>query len=417
MDDDSLFCTECGKPMPQGKVCPNCGVSINSGDLFCLNCGNKIIEVTPNTETNLVQSKCPKCGTIIDDNDIFCQNCGCNIKGYSSSGNDEETHNDASQSVTNTPKDPSPTIVFSDNTDKSKPYKNIESSSLSPSVPVSQANNPSPSIQEPEPFVVYQEKEKSNATLIILITLLLIAACGVGGYFYYDKIYLPEKIDREAPRYYTMANVVVLRSSRSAGADFNKVASLPYGTELITYDVDSEWARVKVNSQNGEKQEGFVASPYILNKADFFLMNSIFGNQDSKETIITTKCRLALLNYFKEKQYIGKIDDQMRLDVGISTIPNSENQWQVFTKPKDTKPNSVLFKRLYNKNSQFTDFAVIITNTVTRERKLLYFYFDDGEIPYLLDEQNAPSDGYIIDANYDYDYYSGSRELNISYSY
>jgi hypothetical protein len=73
---------------------------------------------------------------------------------------------------------------------------------------------------------------------------------------------------------------------------------------LITYEIDKEWAKVKVNSQNGEKQEGYVASPYILNKSDFFLMNSIFGNQDSKETIITTKCRIALLNYFKEKQYL-----------------------------------------------------------------------------------------------------------------
>ena len=67
-----------------------------------------------------------------------------------------------------------------------------------------------------------------------------------------------------------------------------------------------------------------------MEKKDFFLLNSIFGNQDSKETIITTKCRIALLNYFKEKQYIGKIDNQMRIDAGISIVPNSTNQWQVF---------------------------------------------------------------------------------------
>ena len=272
-------------------------------------------------------------------------------------------------------------------------------------------------VAPPPSEIPYQEAKKSNSTLIGVIILLAVIICGVGGYFYYDNVYLPDKIDREAPRYYSMANVIVLRSSRSAGADFNKVASLPYGTELITYEIDKEWAKVKANSSNGEKQEGYVASPYILNKPDFFLMNSIFGNQDSKETIVTTKCRIALLNYFKEKQYIGKIDEQMRIDAGISTSPNSTNQWQVFTKPKDAKPNSVFFKRLYNKNSHFTDFAVIITNSVSGQRKLLYFYFDEDETPHFLTEQEAPSQGYIVDITYEYDFYSASKVLNVEYSY
>jgi len=384
--------------------------------------------------------KCPKCNHFVNENAPTCPHCGEKLfdeNNLNESDNSQEQSSEKSQ-IENSLGEPSPNEqVVTD-----KPVQSIEKESLaegedsvspqaettprvdsseqrvySQQTPPQTSTTYSAPVAPPPSEIPYQEAKKSNGTLIAIIVLLAVIICGVGGYFYYDNVYLPEKIDREAPRYYSMANVIVLRSSRSAGADFNKVASLPYGTELITYEIDKEWAKVKVNSQNGEKQEGYVASPYILNKSDFFLMNSIFGNQDSKETIITTKCRIALLNYFKEKQYVGKIDEQMRIDAGITTSPNSTNQWQVFTKPKDAKPNSVFFKRLYNKSSQFTDFAVIITNSVSGQRKLLYFYFDEDETPHLLTEQDAPSQGYIVGISYDYDFYSASKALNVEYSY
>ncbi len=384
--------------------------------------------------------KCPKCNHFVNENAPTCPHCGEKLfdeNNLNESDNSQEQSSEKSQ-IENSLGEPSPNEqVVTD-----KPVQSIEKESqaegedsVSPQAettprvdsseqrvypqqtPPQTSTTYSAPVAPPPSEIPYQEAKKSNGTLIAIIVLLAVIICGVGGYFYYDNVYLPEKIDREAPRYYSMANVIVLRSSRSAGADFNKVASLPYGTELITYEIDKEWAKVKVNSQNGEKQEGYVASPYILNKSDFFLMNSIFGNQDSKETIITTKCRIALLNYFKEKQYVGKIDEQMRIDAGITTSPNSINQWQVFTKPKDAKPNSVFFKRLYNKSSQFTDFAVIITNSVSGQRKLLYFYFDEDETPHLLTEQDAPSQGYIVGISYDYDFYSASKVLNVEYSY
>lgn len=384
--------------------------------------------------------KCPKCNHFVSDQAPTCPHCGAILKEDVSSevSNVEEEQipesieiEDKSVDIPQSNQFVQPDIVEPDPVQVSEPQTIIpqeEGNQMEITPPVEKSESVQPvggnyaptystSVAPPPDSVAYQQAKKSNGTLIAIIVLLALIICGVGGYLYYDNVYLPEKIDREAPRYYSMANVIVLRSSRSAGADFNKVASLPYGTELITYEKDSEWARVKVNSQNGEKQEGFVASPYILNKADFFLLNSIFGNQDSKETIITTKCRIALLNYFKENQYIGKIDNQMRLDAGISTVPNSENQWQVFTKPKDAKPNSVFFKRLYNKNSQFTDFAVILTNSSSGLRKLLYFYFDEDETPHLLTEQEAPTQGYIDDIKYEYNFYSASKVINAYYSY
>lgn len=381
--------------------------------------------------------KCPKCNHFVSDMSPTCPHCGEKLFDSNNSDNNQEESSDNSQ-IDYSLDEPSsigqvdveqPILSseevqqmeelnsvspLSESTPKVNPLEQ-RGSSMQTS-PESSSTGSAP-VATPPSNVAYQEAKKSNSTLIGIIVLLAVIICGVGGYFYYDNVYLPEKIDREAPRYYTMANVIVLRSSRSSGADFNKVASLPYGTELITYEYDSEWAKVKVNSQTGDKQEGYVASPFIINKTDFFLLNSIFGNQNSKETIVTTKCRMALLNYFKERQYIGKIDEQVRIDAGISTSPNSTNQWQVFTKPKDAKPNSVFFKRLYNKNSQFTDFAVIITDIVSGQRKLLYFVFDDDETSHLLAEQDAPSQGNIVNISYDYDFYSASKVINVEYSY
>ena len=379
--------------------------------------------------------KCPKCNHYVSDSTTVCPHCGAVLKEEASA----QTMEPASTLQEEKPKTQEDEIIQQVNLSVEKPMEKpeVETPAKAESkreeltveeqeaAPVASPPSPAPVASPPAsaptapPPVAYQQAEKSNVTLYAVIAVLALLICGVGGYLYYDNVYLPEKIDREAPRYYTMANMVVLRSSRSSGADFNKIGSLPFGTELITYEYDSEWARVKVATPNGEgkKLEGFVARPYILGKKDFFLLNSLFGNQDSREVIATTKCRIALLDYFKTHGYIGVVDYQIRTEAGITTNPNGENEWQVFCKPKDAKPNSVLFKRLYNKNSQFTDFAVIINNITNGDRKLLYFYFDEDETPHLYTEQEAPREGYIKDAFIKYDRYSGDGQLNVVYSY
>ncbi len=342
-------------------TCNNCGAPLDDDALFCPECG---------TKREKEEKKCPECGATIDDDSTFCSECGAQL-------------ND--QSILQ--------------------YENQQQPAMS--------EQPIDEIVQ-DAVVVEDDTKKKPWGLIGLIVGLIVLACGAGGYLYYDNVYLPEKIDREAPRYYTMANAVVLRSSKSSGADYNKIGSLPYGTELITYEQDSEWSRVKVSSVNAEgtNQEGYVASSLLLSKPDFFLLNSVFGDQESKENVFTTKCRLAVLNYYKTRGYIGKIDDQLRMESGIATTPDSDNQWQIFCRPKEVKPNNVLFKRLYDKNSRFTDFAVIIKNIVSGERKLLYFYFDEDETPHFLSEQDAPSEGYIKDI-----VKTGYGELRATYTY
>lgn len=252
-------------------------------------------------------------------------------------------------------------------------------------------------------------QKKSSPNKGIALGLLLILLC-VGGYFYYSKIYLPNKIDREAPRYYTYVQSCILRSSKEAGVEYNKVMSLPYGSELITYSYGQEWSDVKVG-----EQKGAIASNLLLPKKAFTLLNSVFGNVDSKECVLTGKCRLALLNYYTEKGYVGKIAADHLKEFDANFTLTNDNQWQVFCRPASVKPNSVYFARLINKESKFTDFAVLISNIVTNEKKLLVFTFADDETPQLAFEIDATGHSYIRKL-YTHKDYDGSLRLTIDYA-
>jgi hypothetical protein len=231
----------------------------------------------------------------------------------------------------------------------------------------------------PEPF-----PWKMLITAVLLIGLV----GGSATYIFYLK---PKWRDEAAPRYYVFAQNVTLRSSPIAGVDHNKLESLNYGAELITYDKGVEWYNVKSNGK-----EGYISAAYALDSADFYLLNSIFGDTESKGAIESSKCRKALLNYFKNKNYVGKMDDALQRQLWGSVDPSKEI-WQVFSKFKDIKPNSFIYPRIVNSRSKFTDFGVIIKNPTSGNRKFLLFSFNDEEIPYLVNEQDAPQFGDIKD--------------------
>jgi tetratricopeptide (TPR) repeat protein len=243
-----------------------------------------------------------------------------------------------------------------------------------------------------------QKDSKNFPTTVLLVGLALLLIVGsLVGYF---AFYKPYAIDRDASRFYTFATNTFLRSSQEVGVDYNKLGTLPYGSELITYDKGSEWSEVKwKNTQTGEAIKGYISSDFILSEYDFKILNSIWGDNESKEVINTGKCRIALLNYVKEKGYASA--------------------WQVFSKSKNTKPNTTYYARITNKDSKFTDFAVIIKNVNTGERKCLLFSFDDDETPHLVYEEDAPAIGDIGSISYEwsnYTYYQKvSPEFNIQY--
>lgn len=230
---------------------------------------------------------------------------------------------------------------------------------------------------------------KRNNTLIIGIAIGAIALVGlIAGYFMW---YVPYAKDRDALRTYVVANNVFLRSSKVAGVEYNILSKVPYGSELITYSKDTEWAEIKVNGV-----EGFVASPYLLEWNDFKLLNDVWGSTDTKEYIESSKCRLAILDYCKRSQ-----------------LATGNDGWQLYTLQKNVKPNNVLFPRLNNGYDKFTEFAFILKNNATQERRFAIYSFDEEtEQPIFLYDENAPVDGQIKNVKYN----NGKNEYSVTYT-
>lgn len=101
-----------------------------------------------------------------------------------------------------------------------------------------------------------------------------------------------------------------------AGVEYNILEKIPYGSELITYNKNAEWASVKVNGI-----EGYMASPYLLTQADFNLLNGVWGDTDSRMCISSSKCRLAILDFYKDNQ-----------------LASGSTGWQIYTKTKGRSP-------------------------------------------------------------------------------
>ena len=382
---------------------------------------------------------CPKCGKYVSDKASKCLHCGADFKDFlakvKNMGSADDSINEASYvaySISSEPHDlmDKDTLLekfeaeLTGEAEEADSVNGIQDASFN----VGQANSATPveeledkecigeaELEEAQEGTDNDEnkvsdiqsesstptvKSKSHAWVWILVISLVIifAGCGVGGYFYYQTIYLPEKIDREAPRTYPIVNLYI-RSTKDSGGDFNKVGLVPYGGELITYSQGDEWAKVKYKPADPTQPilEGYVASLYLMPKSDFKPLNGFFGNDEARQVIETSKCRRALLNYFKDRGLVGRV---MECDT-LGIIPTDENQWQAVVSSVYDKPNEVFFKRVLNRESKFTDFAVVLTNIVTGKGRLVYFTFNDDETPHFIAEYDMPYPGKIVDITYD----------------
>ena len=230
-----------------------------------------------------------------------------------------------------------------------------------------------------------EKKKKGKGCLIFSFLFLLIA--GYLGYQFWYKDYAK---DNAAPHSYVFATNLFLRSSKEANTDDNQLGTIPYGTELVVYSDDGEWAYVKAD---GEK--GYVASDYLLNAEDFALLNGVWGNEDAKEVLETSRYRLAILNYLKSND-----------------LKTGEEGWQLFAKQKEMKPNSVLFPWLNDEYGNYSEFAFILKDNVTGQRKLALYAFEEDETPVFRYAEDAPESGDIKSVTYT----KWNNKYRVSYS-
>ena len=181
-----------------------------------------------------------------------------------------------------------------------------------------------------------------------------------------------------------------MRSTAVADVEYNRLGTIPYGSELITYSEENGWAYVKANGETG-----YVSKDFILNAHDFQLLNGVWGNNDAKEVVATSKCRLAVLDYLKS-----------------GNLKTGSTGWQIFTKQKEMKPNSVLFPKLNNGYDNFTEFAFIIKNNENGLRKLVLYSFKEDESPVFVYSEDAPEQGDIKSISYN----RWSNKYNVTYS-
>ena len=103
----SAFCNICGSKVEAqntmnyqmaeevqqntGKICGHCGYPLEEGQLFCTNCGTKVLEIKMESESAVEEDVpsdmeeshtviCPGCGSEMGETQRFCTACGTRLE-------------------------------------------------------------------------------------------------------------------------------------------------------------------------------------------------------------------------------------------------------------------------------------------------------------------------------------------------
>lgn len=266
-----------------------------------------------------------------------------------------------------------------------KSQVNIQEFSLIKKIYVPPVNPPSSGKKPTSSSTKTKGRRKSYGCIMTI--LIIVVGLIWAGYSFWYKDYMK---DKDASLTYVIANSLILRSSKMADAQKNQIGTVPYGSELITYSKENGWAYVKFGGR-----KGYVSSDYLIGDSDFMLLTGVWGNDDAREVVSTTKCRLAVLDFLKSSK--------------LNTGPEG---WQIFAKPKKVKPNTISFPTLDDGYDYFTEFAFILKNNTTGKRLLAVYAFDDKESPVFRYSESAPEQGDIKSVSYN----RWNKKFTVSYT-
>ncbi len=232
-----------------------------------------------------------------------------------------------------------------------------------------------------------KDGKRNSGSWIVVVVLAVILAAGIFGYT------ILSGDDADAERSYAIVDVPI-RSSKMEIGEGNVVGTVPYGASLITYENDGEWVRVKYEPVNGSRSmKGFVPERYLLNRADFFRLQSIFGTADASEAVPEAHHRRALVNYFTAHGLIGRITDE-GIAAGLPE-PSGDNQWQLKVRNTAVSGSEVFFGRVFDPASDYEDMAVILRPLGGGPNRLVYFTFDNDATPVFRFEREVGSHNII----------------------
>jgi hypothetical protein len=236
-----------------------------------------------------------------------------------------------------------------------------------------------------------EETEPPNKNMLYISAGVLLFLGLIAGYFFGLAPYLK---DKNAPRYYTLGDGIVLRSSTEKNVDYNKIGGMNYGSEFLLYNVQDGWYEGKNNGT-----VGFVASKYLVNQQDFHRLNSVFTNKDALSGIDLFRYRKAILDFMKEHDMYGDINDQTANEI-FPGLDVKTNSWVINAAPKESVSNKYkIFKSKYNDVNK--RLAVLFESKNSGMSKLVVFDFvgeGDGIIHQILYQQDLNSTGMMINS-------------------
>ena len=200
-----------------------------------------------------------------------------------------------------------------------------------------------------------------------------------------------EVVETSAETRYVYATHVRMRSSANANTTANVIAMPSYGSEIRIPHPDQSTSdgnntfyyayNDSVDSYGNKRTyEGYVASDFLMSRDDFLYLNSILGNANAVNLIGRgsnakgcgeARYKRALLTYFKRNNYVGNLSDSDIRQLGLD--PSDVQRWQVSCRYPESSTNYVYHG---DPNNGEIEFAVIIQNTYSGDRKLLCFDFD-----------------------------------------